>query len=745
MQTHMRRLARLALLTAALLAPLPPLRAAAAPAPADPLIRASDLLKLRQLDAPALSPDGQQVIYTVKSMVELPDKKGEYRYQTQLWLAATDGRSAPRELTHGTADASAPQWSPDGRRVAFLRKDKAKPQLWILPLADGGEAFALTQLESGAAQPQWSPDGQRLAFTSSLSLTEVRRERAKLPGPPPPPDWAEERPQRSPGDTADWFDKAKDVKRPTASPDGTRQEQREWLAQNEADGNPRVLHRLNFLGESDLEPQPTFASLYVVEAREGAAPRALTPGYRSVGRAAWSPDGRQLVFAIDAANGRHPDRELAHSLELVQADGTGRAALLVDAGESFSEPRFSPDGRLVAFLAQQVAVNPVYAQVRVGCLRLGGAAAPWYADALDRSASAPRWSADSRHIYFTAASNGGFPLYRVAAQPLAPPERLTGFDQGVAAFDLGRDRLAYVLTLAANPSELYTAAPDATAPRRLTTHNQEWLSDKHVSLPEHRTLTRPNGLVVDVWLIKPATCVAGKKYPLLLEIHGGPQAMWGPGEASMWHEFQFFAARGYGVVYANPRGSGGYGYAFQHANYQDWGPGPGGDVLAAADLAAREPWADASRQVVTGGSYGGYLTAWVVTQDHRFKAAIAVRGVYDLVTFFGEGNAWRLVPYDFGGYPWQKDVRARLEANSPLTFVDQITTPLLIKHGDADLRTGVIQSEMLYRSLKVLGRPVEYARYPRGTHELSRSGEPRQRLDRIVRFDEFFRRYLGEE
>ena len=212
----------------------------------------------------------------------------------------------------------------------------------------------------------------------------------------------------------------------------------------------------------------------------------------------------------------------------------------------------------------------------------------------------------------------------------------------------------------------------------------------------------------------------------------------------MWHEFQFFAARGYGIVYCNPRGSGGYGYAFQHANYQNWGPGPGDDILAAVDLAAQEPWVDASREVVTGGSYGGYMTAWLITQDHRFKAAVAVRGVYDLATFFGEGNAWRLVPYDFGGYPWQKDIRPILEANSPMTFVDRITTPLLIKHGDTDLRTGFVQSEMLYKSLKVLGRPVEYARYPHATHELSRSGDPRQRLDRIVRFDEFFRRYIGE-
>jgi dipeptidyl aminopeptidase/acylaminoacyl peptidase len=245
--------------------------------------------------------------------------------------------------------------------------------------------------------------------------------------------------------------------------------------------------------------------------------------------------------------------------------------------------------------------------------------------------------------------------------------------------------------------------------------------------------------------MKPAGFEPGRKYPLLLQMHGGPTAMWGPGESSMWHEFQFFAARGYGIVYANPRGSGGYGSEFLRANYQDWGTGPASDVLAAATEAAKASWVDTSRQVITGGSYAGYLTAWIVAHDHRFKAAFAQRGVYDLTTFMGEANAWRLVPNYFGGYPWQDDIKKVLDQNSPLTYVDQIRTPLLIKHGENDLRTGVSQSEMLYKSLKVLGRDVEYVRMPGATHELSRSGNVRQRMDRILRIYEFMERYIGEQ
>ena len=315
---------------------------------------------------------------------------------------------------------------------------------------------------------------------------------------------------------------------------------------------------------------------------------------------------------------------------------------------------------------------------------------------------------------------------------------------GINDFAVGPGALVQVVTHPGNPWELYRSAIDGRAAQPLTTHNSRWLKERKLSAYEPHSLVNKEGLTVDYWTVKPANFDPAKKYPLLVEIHGGPSAMWGPGEATTWHEMQFFAARGYAIVFSNPRGSGGSGRDFQRANFRDWGTGPMSDVLAAADFAAKEPYIDKQRQVITGGSYGGYLTAWIVGHDQRFKAAIAVRGVYDLATFYGEGNAWFLLPLYFGGFPWQKDVRPILDRESPLSYVENIKTPLLIKHGDVDFRTGVIQSQLLYKSLKQLGRPVEYVRYPRATHELSRSGEPQQRLDRLVRFDEFFRRYIGE-
>jgi dipeptidyl aminopeptidase/acylaminoacyl peptidase len=342
-----------------------------------------------------------------------------------------------------------------------------------------------------------------------------------------------------------------------------------------------------------------------------------------------------------------------------------------------------------------------------------------------------------------AATNGAFPLYRVAAAGgdavrLNPDPQL-----GVRDFVLGKDRLVQVLTTAADPYELYSGPVNGTAAKELTAHNGDWLQGKKLSATEAHRLTDADGLTVDYWTMKPTSYQAGKKYPLLLEIHGGPAAMWGPGEDSMWFEFQYFAARGYAIVYSNPRGSGGYGYGFQHANYRDWGIGPSADILSAVSFAEKDPSVDTKREVMTGGSYGGYMTAWIVGHDHRFKAAVAQRGVYDLLTFFGEGNAWRLVPRAYGGYPWEPEARHILERDSPITYVQDITTPLLMQHGDNDRRTGFVQSEMMLRSLKQLGRDVEEARYPRATHELSRSGEPRQRLDTLVRYEEFFRRYIG--
>ncbi|HMB94239.1 MAG TPA: S9 family peptidase, partial [Rhodothermales bacterium] len=509
----------------------------------------------------------------------------------------------------------------------------------------------------------------------------------------------------------------------------------------------------------------------------------------SFGGATWMPDGLKIILSgAPEGSTLHPDRLRDSDLYIVDADGSDLHRLLDIEGYALSSPSIAPNSRRVAFLARDLD-DPGYAQTELGLFALDGRTPPEMLTlGFDRSLGDVKWSQDNWYLYFTAASEGSFPLYRLsvdegqtARSPSITPEpasddslaadslaanrarasfmhgeavvrdleieQLTSTEQGIRDYDVSRATVYYVLTEPSNPYELYASTMDFDNPRRLTNHNASWLQNKRLATLEAYTLRRDT-LQIPYWVMRPTNFDRGRDYPMLLEIHGGPSAMWGPGEATMWHEFQFMAAQGYGIVFSNPRGSGGYGHAYKALNYQDWGDGPGGDVLAVATDALRENrWLDADRQVVTGGSYAGYLTAWIVGHADRFKAAVAQRGVYDLSTFFGEGNAWRLVPSHFGGYPWEDgdadSIRDVLNYNSPLTYVDQITTPLLIIHSDKDLRTGVIQSEVLYKSLKALDRPVEYVRYPNAGHDLSRTGDPKQRMDRILRIYEFMERYIG--
>jgi dipeptidyl aminopeptidase/acylaminoacyl peptidase len=688
-------------------------------------VSVTDLTRIKQIGSISIAPDGIKAIYSLRTTETIEENKLEYDYRTHLFL--TDFQTV-RQITRGVESVGSASWSPDSKQIAFARNIKGKSQIFVMPL-DGGEAYQLTDLKYGASNPNWSKDGSKISFSVGLSLTELLKDSVLNPS-KGVPAWSLEKP----GFTKNEFLKPSKGVKP--NPDGTIEEIRAYLEKDIDDKKAKVINRLTFQGEATTQPELNFSHIYTIEVKEGAKATPLTTGFRSYSGGAWLLDGQiALQTALDTL--LHPDREQDNKILVVNADGTNRKVVLGEKGKSFSGITWSPDGKSIVYIktnSQGVNIGDLYIAKADGTN-------PQLIK-FDRSVSGLTWSKDMKYVYFTAQSNGGQPIYRVDVQS-KQVEQITDYESGILGFDLSANKILYSKTEIANPNELYVADLQMRNPVKLTSVN-DWVKYKVLSFPEKRTYTNTKGQKIEYWIMKPSNIEAGKKYPLLLNMHGGPTAMWGPGEFSMWHEHQYFCSQGYGVVYANPRGSGGYGLDFLRANIKDWGTGPTEDVLAAATDAAKASWVDTSRQVITGGSYAGYLTAWIVAHDHRFKAAFAQRGVYDLSTFLGEGNAWRLIPNYFN-YPWNDTQEKVLESNSPYTFVDKIRTPLLIKHGENDLRTGIIQSEMMYKSMKIMGKEVEYVRMPGGTHELSRTGNVRQRIDRMLRIYEFFERFIGNK
>ncbi|HSE42724.1 MAG TPA: prolyl oligopeptidase family serine peptidase, partial [Acidobacteriota bacterium] len=585
-------------------------------------ILTSDLLKIIPLRSPKISPDGTRALYVVRSIQEKKEKKEEdlkssrnlkapdYEYKHQLWIVNLDGSQPARQLTFNEAGASDPVWHPSGKQIAFVRTVDEKPQIFVLSL-DGGEAWQLTKMKNGATSPRWSPDGKSILFASEIPHHELLGSKDEKKA----PEWPEERAQRKSGDVANWYDK--EGEKPKADPDGDIQEIREWLARNEADSNPRVFNRLNLQGETELQPELSYRHLFVVEAKTDAEPRRITNGFYSFDNAEWMPDGKEIITASAMDPKQHPDRVLDSDLQIVNSDGSNIKRFLDLPDYAVFGALPSPDGKSIAFIATSLK-DQGYEIPVLGTINASGSNVTLITKELDREVNDYVWSRDSKSLYFIASANGGFPLYRINSSG-GQSQRLTEGNTGLRNLDAGTNKIVFTLTQTANPYELYSASLDGSGTKRLTNHNAQWLESKKLSLPSAHKLTRLDGTVVEYWIMKPANFESGKKYPLLVEMHGGPSAMWGPGEETMWHEFQMFCGRGYGIVYANPRGSGGYGYKHLHGNYQNWGEGPGGDVLAAATEAAKESWVDADRQVLTGGSYAGYLTAWIVGHDHRFK------------------------------------------------------------------------------------------------------------------------------
>ena len=652
-------------------------------------MRPDDLLKISFVADPRISPDGRRVAFVVTTLSQEKDE-----YLANIWIADTAGGAA-RRFTAGPVRDTAPRWSPDGSRLAFIseRQPGKKGQLMVMP-ADGGEPVTLTRLKSGVAAPEWSPDGTRLVFVSRVGGWQE-------------PDDEEERKKSKP---------------------------------------PRIITTLKyrFNGEGFVHDRPTH--LFTVPAA-GGEPTQLTFGDFPDADPAWSPDGRWIAFSSP----RHDDRDFDDAADIwVVAAGGGKPWRVTDTRGPAVHPAFSPDGRTLAYLGRrhhnEFGRNFLVFSVAVE----GGGTPRGLTEGLDRSCApldlAPLWSSDGAWITFAAEDGGALACYRVRAGGTDGPaaaERIIGGERVVTGLSASADgtRLAFTAADPLSPPEVFTAAADGRGERRLTDFNRQWRAGVALAVPERFRFERA-GFVVDGWLMKPAGWTEGGRFPALLNIHGGPHAQYGWG---FFDEFQVQAGAGYGVIYLNPRGSQGYGEAFTRAVVGDWGGGDFADVMAGLDEALRRaPWIDPRRVGVLGGSYGGFLTSWTVGHTDRFRAACSERAVNYHPSMFGTSDVGHLFnEVEFGGPPWEKpEVYAE---RSPLTHAKNIHTPLLIIHSEDDLRCPIEQAEQLFVALKKQRKEAVLVRFPDENHELSRSGKPRHRLERFRIILEWFTRHLAPE
>ena len=688
-----------------------------------------DLYRLRIPTDPHLSPDGRLAALTVQ--VAAPKRDG---YRHAVWLVPTDGSAPARRVTLGARHDTHPRFSPDGTVLAFLSdrrplveeepdapKDREDgTQVHLLPLA-GGEARRLTDLPRGVDAFAWSPDGRSLVVRTT-SFGATREEDRKARRKPKPPE-----PGEAPRSDYRYLD--------------------------------RLQNMLNGPGFIDDK----VAHLWLVDAATGAA-RRLTDGPTSDEGAAWSPDGSRIAFS--ASRGRDHDLDWQFDVFVVEV-ATGAVTRVTDGrGCVFFSPTWLPDGQTLAVLGHRYprgggSRNDVWLFAADGSdAHPGGGrnlsgrhdlmfGSGMGSDVVPSEEARLRVTPDGRHLLGTAPVRGSYELWRLALGDGAL-ERLTDDHHYLSGWEAvpltdGGLRVAAIRSTASALPDLHVVdlAADGSVPpggalRRVTAFNDEVAAEVELRASEERWET-VDGRDIQGWLVRSAAAERGEAAPLVLEIHGGPHTLYG--WAPYW-EFQVLAGAGISVLFTNPRGSEGYGEDFNAANLPDWGTGPMADVMAHVESLVAAGVADPARLGVTGGSYGGYLTNWIVGHTDRFAAAMTCRSVTDLASLMLTGDLAGGIfgVMEFGAQPWEDPELYR--ELSPLTYADRIRTPLLIQHAENDLRCPIGQAEALFAVLRTLKRPVRLMRVPNETHELTRSGTPFRRAENLVQVESWFDHFL---
>jgi len=660
-----------------------------------------DLTKIIGLEDPQISPDGRWIAF-----VHAAPTMMERTYTRNVWLAATDGTSV-RQYTRSGKD-SQPRWSPDGTRLAFVSARGGKPQIYIVPVtAPGGEPRALTSHANGATSPVWSPDGEHMAFLASINAAELDQEDNHTPV-PAPRDSVEAR---------------------------HRKERQEEDEKNRFD--PRSVERLPYrVGTAFLDDR--FAQLYVIgtdDALMGDAAKArrLTRILAAVSGPDWAPDGQSLFFV----RSEDPQADEPWRRQQLYRVGLDAAeSLLADPNMFVYQPLVSPDGRWIAYEAHNRAFSDLMPRLVVRSLVDDKRVE--VNTGLDRAVPYYRWLGDS--VLLGGVSTGGdHHLYTFSVDGRSRPVLTdTQALQGMSTNKAGD--MAFIGTTITSPGEVYFRGAKDTEFRPITHFNDAWAESVQIQMPENVMLVLPDGTQVQGWVLLPVDYEEGQHYPLSLHIHGGPHISWGPAMLTMWHEFQVHAANGYVVAYCNPRSSEGYGEDFMKSLRGRWHEAMD-EVIALVDATIERGWVDPERLGVSGGSYGGYLTTWILAHTHRFKAGVSQRGVYNLMSFSGTSDLVSYGPNEFDTVPWS-DNPSLMWNLSPLAHAHKIKTPLLILHAENDYRVPIEQSEQMYTYVRRSGGTTSFIRYPREGHELTRGGEPPHRIHHMVETLAWLDRYV---
>ena len=705
------------------------------------LITEQDIFRFLWVAGPRISPDGKRVAFTRVNV----DETGE-GYETSIWSAPADGSSAPVRLSAGTHD-SQPRWSPNGKRLAFLRtpmKDgkPQPPQIYILPMNDGGgEAWQLTDVPEGASAPVWSPDSTHIAFICEANEKDLEKQKNEKA--------ARKRVQD---------EKKKEEEKPTeaaAKPADGEKKASEPEHESDIRTITRAVYRAN--GAGYLDPKH-ISHLWVVDVPESAAEpvpaKQLTTGKYDEDTPLWSPDGTRIYVTTSRIDEPYYELSQTDIYAVPAAGGAMQKIAAIDMG--IGDMSLSPDGKLLAFSASMTKPVLSFTQPDLWTLELtpGGKLTNLTAN-LDidvgdgvfgdnrapraNSATAPIWTPDGKAIIEIVAKEGHanlmrFPLDNAGSKPTA----VTTGDPAVMDYSAGPNgSIAIILSSPTNIGDIFMFNGGAE-PRQLTRFNQPLFSQLSLTEPEEIWYTSFDGRKIQAWVQKPPDFDPAKKYPLILDIHGGPHAAYGN---VFDHEFQWMAAKGYVVLYPNPRGSTSYGQEFGNIIQYRYPGDDYKDLMAGVDELIKRGYIDTQKLGVTGGSGGGVLTNWTVTHTDRFHAAVSQRDIADWA------NWWYTADFTLFQANWFRqppfldpdDYKNR----SALTYVTSIRTPMAFILGEVDWRTPpAAGGETLFRALKYLKRPTAMVRFPNESHELSRSGQPWHRVERLQAIVGWMDKYL---